>query len=66
MLQGSSNSFYGAGIYVFSTRDTAAAQPVITNNLIEGNVNDSPPGQNLNDPAFSLGGGSTWAFTPPP
>jgi len=57
VLQGSSNSFYGAGIYVQSSRDTAPARPVITANLIEGNVNNSPPGQNQSNPSFSLGGG---------
>jgi hypothetical protein len=57
VLQGSSKSFYGAGIYIQSSRDTAPAQPVITNNLIESNVNNSPPGQSLSNPSFSLGGG---------
>jgi hypothetical protein len=49
--------YYGAGIYMQSSLGSAPATPVITNNLIEANVNNSPQGQNQNTPAFSLGGG---------
>ena len=54
--------WYGAGIYVHSTRPTtgssgfAPAEPVITNNLIEGNLNDPPAGTG-SKPSYALGGG---------
>ena len=56
VLQGDPKVYYGAGIYVHASL-SGTANAVITQNLVEYNVADSPPGQNPNNLAFSLGGG---------
>jgi len=56
VLQGDPKVYYGAGIYVHASV-VGTANAIITQNLIEYNVADSPPGQNSNNLAFSLGGG---------
>jgi hypothetical protein len=55
-LVGDPKVYYGGGIYVHASL-TGTANAIITQNLIEYNVAMSPPGQNQNDLAFSLGGG---------
>ncbi len=49
-------SYYGGGIYVQGDDRNMVARPVITNNLIEGNIADPPAGKN-NDPSRGIGGG---------
>jgi hypothetical protein len=58
MLRASSQtkSYYGGGIYVQGDDRNTVARPVITNNLIEGNVADPPAGKS-NDPSRGIGGG---------
>jgi len=58
-----SKNWYGAGIYVHSARPNAGspgfpvAKPIITNNLIDGNIADPPPGINATKPSRAHGGG---------
>ena len=50
--------WYGGGIYVHSNDASLdVARPVITQNLIQGNLNSPPPGQNQNNPSVGGGGG---------
>jgi hypothetical protein len=55
-LVGEPKVYYGGGIYVHASL-VGTANAVITQNLIEYNSAQSPPGQNPNNLAFSLGGG---------
>jgi hypothetical protein len=48
--------FYGAGIYINGTSPLFPPRPVITNNLIQGNIADPPNGTQAN-PAEADGGG---------
>ena len=47
--------YYGAGIYIHSS--SGNAQPVITTNVIDGNIGNPPNGTSIYDLSFSTGGG---------
>ena len=49
--------YYGGGIYVNGTDPSNPPRPVITNNLIDGNAADPPPGSNQNNISEGDGGG---------
>jgi hypothetical protein len=49
--------FYGGGLYINGVDQANPPQPVITNNLIEGNVANPPAGQNQNNMSEGDGGG---------
>lgn len=49
--------FYGGGIYVQGENAANLARPVITTNVIDGNIADPPNGSGLYDPARATGGG---------
>ncbi len=53
---GGAKLFYGGGIYVQAAHGAAAAEPVITLNLIDGNVADPPDGTAAN-PSRASGAG---------
>jgi hypothetical protein len=53
----STNWFYGGGIYVGSAVGSPVARPVITQNVIEGNIVDPPAGSSKNNPSYAAGGG---------
>ena len=59
--------FYGGGIYIGSNigGGQVPARPVITQNLIEGNVADPPAGTN-NSPSYGIGGGIYSGFDAAP
>lgn len=49
--------FYGGGIYVQGDQLFDVAQPVITTNLIDGNIVDPPNGTSVDDLSHAIGGG---------
>ncbi len=50
--------FYGAGIYVHGDPPpTPTVQPIITTNVIDGNIGDPPDGTSYYDMSYSTGGG---------
>ncbi|HXV77574.1 MAG TPA: hypothetical protein VD788_14770, partial [Candidatus Polarisedimenticolaceae bacterium] len=56
LAHGSTDEYWGAGIYVFGSVPAAPIRPTITDNLIAGNVASSPEGR-PNSPTHSFGGG---------
>ena len=58
--------YYGGGIYVNGLDGTNPPRPVITNNLIQGNIADPPPGQNPNNISEADGGGIYAGFNSAP
>ncbi|TDI47473.1 MAG: hypothetical protein E2P01_06890, partial [Acidobacteria bacterium] len=57
LTNGTTKYFWGGGIYIAGGSYGDPIQPAITYNLISGNINDSGPGQNQNNPSYSIGGG---------
>jgi hypothetical protein len=49
--------YYGGGIYINGTSAAAPPRPVITNNLIQGNVADPPNGSSPSNLSLGYGGG---------
>jgi len=49
-------NYWGGGVYMLGTQYANPIRPVITNNLIEGNVSDPPSGTG-NNPSAAFGGG---------
>jgi parallel beta-helix repeat protein len=56
LSSGATKNYWGGGIYLFGAQYANPIQPVITNNLIEGNVADPPAGTG-NDLSEAFGGG---------
>jgi hypothetical protein len=51
------DQFWGGAIYLGGGTYLNPTLPVITNNLIQENLADPPPGDNKNKPKFAFGGG---------
>ncbi len=65
LTSATTKNFYGAGVYVGSGASRPVARPVITLNLIEGNVANPPDGRG-SQPSYATGAGAyiNWNAAP--